>query len=84
MPLLSKETEVAQCYVYVTGIQRDRFVEFEFSVGDPDLAVEMIMPVSAFEEFCQQHNASVLNEDEFAKVEYERLKWRFGLPGIRE
>ncbi|ENU80531.1 MULTISPECIES: phenol hydroxylase subunit [unclassified Acinetobacter] len=82
MPLLNQEE--SQCYVHITGTQRDRFVEFEFSIGDPELAVEMIMPFAAFEEFCQRHQVKNLSHDEIAQLEYERMKWRFGLPGINE
>ncbi|MHA3058731.1 phenol hydroxylase subunit [Acinetobacter sp. ANC 5584] len=82
MPLLNQEE--SQCYVHITGTQRNRFVEFEFSIGDPELAVEMIMPFAAFEEFCQRHHVKNLSHDEIAQLEYERMKWRFGLPGINE
>ena len=27
-------------------------IEFEFAVGDPDVAAELVMPKAAFEEFC--------------------------------
>lgn len=72
------------CFIHVTGTQRDKFIEFEFSVGDPELAVEMIMPVQAFEEFCHRHQVQHLTADEVCKLEYERMKWRFGQPGITE
>lgn len=49
-------------FVRVTGIRRRRFVEFEYMVGDPDLNVELIMPLPAFTEFCDQQK--VIVEDE--------------------
>lgn len=49
-------------YVRVVGVRNDRFVEFEFSVNDEDLTVELILPVSAFEEFCRQYDAVVLDD----------------------
>ncbi|HHR0945516.1 TPA: phenol hydroxylase subunit [Klebsiella pneumoniae] len=48
------------------------------------IAVEMIMPVKAFEEFCAHHQVQHLSTDDFAKIEYDRMKWRFGQAGIRE
>lgn len=72
------------CYVRVTGTQRQRFVEFEFSLGDPALAVEMIMPFEAFEEFCARNQIQHLTPEQIAQLEYDRLKWRFGQPGISE
>ncbi|MFJ4373973.1 phenol hydroxylase subunit [Pseudomonas japonica] len=71
-------------YVRITGTQRQRFVEFEFSLGDPELAVEMIMPFDAFEEFCARNQIRRLSPEQIAQLEYDRLKWRFGQPGICE
>ncbi|MEY5403444.1 phenol hydroxylase subunit [Salmonella enterica subsp. enterica serovar Corvallis] len=47
-------------------------------------SAEMIMPVKAFEEFCAHHQVQHLSTDDFAKIEYDRMKWRFGQAGIRE
>ena len=46
--------------VRVTGIRHGKFVEFEFSLGDSDLSVELIMPFAAFDEFCRERGAVVL------------------------
>ncbi|HHB1613592.1 TPA: phenol hydroxylase subunit [Acinetobacter baumannii] len=39
--------EQPPCFIHVTGTQRDKYIEFEFSIGDPELAVEMIRHLSA-------------------------------------
>lgn len=78
------DSQQSMCFIHVTGTQREKFIEFEFSIGDPELAVEMIMPVSAFEEFCAFHQVQHLTADEVCALEYERMKWRFGQPGITE
>lgn len=39
-------------FVRVTGISSRGFVEFEFSIGSPELCVELVLPPAAFEEFC--------------------------------
>jgi phenol hydroxylase P0 protein len=44
-------------FVRVTGINRRGFVEFEFSVGIPELCVELMLPRAAFEEFCVDQKA---------------------------
>lgn len=49
-------------FVKVTGINTRGFVEFEFSVGQPELCVELMLPVAAFEEFCRVQNVSRLGE----------------------
>lgn len=44
-------------------VQRRRtngFVEFEFSIGWPDLVVELAMPEMDFQEFCRAQRAQVL------------------------
>ncbi|RQH06980.1 phenol hydroxylase subunit [Paraburkholderia dinghuensis] len=49
-------------FVKVTGINDRGFVEFEFSVGQPELCVELMLPLAAFEEFCLAQNVSRLGE----------------------
>lgn len=71
-----------QRWVLVTGIRR-QFVEFEFTVGDPDLTVELIMPRDAFEEFCRDNHATLLPMDEDIAKAYEQLRWRSGHAGTR-
>lgn len=71
-----------QRWVLVTGIRR-QFVEFEFTVGDPDLTVELIMPHDAFEEFCRNNHATFLPMDEDIAEAYEQLRWRGGHAGSR-
>lgn len=51
--------QVMPTFVRVTGIRRGRFIEFEYMVGDPDLCVELIMPIPAFAEFCERQNATI-------------------------
>lgn len=40
-------------FVRLTKVRGDGFVEFDFAVGEPDLLVELVMPVAAFHEFCR-------------------------------
>jgi phenol hydroxylase P0 protein len=39
-------------YVRVIEQRDDGLVAFEFSIGWPELAVELLLPAPAFEEFC--------------------------------
>ncbi len=43
----------------ILRIIRGRFIEFVFSNGDPDLCIELILPLSAFSEFCRERSAAV-------------------------
>jgi phenol hydroxylase P0 protein len=70
------------CFVRVTGTLAERFVEFEFAIGDPELAVELVLQFEQFREFCATHHATHLSADEGARLDWERMKWRYGAPGI--
>jgi phenol hydroxylase P0 protein len=47
-------------YVRVKSIRNGKYVEFEFSVLDAELTIELIMPFQAFSEFCEEQNATVI------------------------
>ncbi|RIX76879.1 phenol hydroxylase subunit [Acidovorax cavernicola] len=70
------------CFVRVTGTRDARFVEFEFAIGDPELAVELTLLFDQFREFCARHEVRHLTTEEGARLDFERMKWRFGAPGI--
>jgi hypothetical protein len=60
--------------VRILGTRLGRFIEFEYSV-DRDLAVELVLPVAAFEEFREARGAELVIEDaEAARV--------LGRPGL--
>lgn len=52
--------DVTQRFVRVTGQRPNGFIEFEFSVGDPALFAELILPPEAFAEFCLANGAIIL------------------------
>lgn len=69
-------------FVRVTGVRAGRWVEFEFSVNDGDLMVELILPFSAFEEFCATQEAVRLPPRDEVADELEKLAWRARQPGL--
>lgn len=69
-------------FVRVTGVRNGRFVEFEFSVNDADLTVELILPLRAFEEFCVLQDVVVLPPRAETAHELEQLAWRTKNPGL--
>lgn len=73
-----------QHYVRITKVLHDKFVEFEYSIGDPTLCVELVLPFVEFEVFKKRHEAKNLTADQEAAVDYDRMKWRFGKPGVTE
>lgn len=68
--------------VRVIGGIGQRFVQFEFSMGDPDLTVELVMRPEQFREFCDRHRSRFLSGPEGAAADAERMKWRYGIPGV--
>ncbi len=74
----------SQHYVRVTNVLHDKFVEFEYSIGDPTLCVELVLPFSEFELFRERHKAKNLTPEQETAVDFDRMKWRFGKPGATE
>lgn len=52
--------DIGQAYVRVTGERLGKYVEFEFSIDDEDLTVELIMPHAAFRHFCDKHQVQII------------------------
>ncbi len=50
-----------QRYVRLQQVRSDGFVEFEFAIGEPELAVELILPADAYREFCRNNNVIELS-----------------------
>ena len=78
----SRSTDSGQAYVRVLGTRSGRFIEFEFSLGDGDLAVELILPFLAFAEFCADRNAILLPPEPAIAADLDQLAWRAGKPGL--
>ncbi|WOK35817.1 phenol hydroxylase subunit [Sphingomonas sp. C3-2] len=59
--------------VRVTGIRRARYVEFDYVHGDPDLAVELVMPLAAFDTFCTEQHCAIAAASPEARAALSRL-----------
>jgi len=53
---------LARRYVRVLSHQPNGVVAFEFSVGWPDMSVELALPEAQFNEFCSTHHVEFLTE----------------------
>ena len=73
-----------QRYVRVTKVLHDKYVEFEFSIGDPTINVELVLPFEHFTKFCKDNDALQMTTEQEALVEYDKLKWRMGAPGFSD
>lgn len=69
-------------YVRITERMANGFVAFDFAVGSPDLFVELILPETAFEQFCINNHAEHMTEEQSAIVDQEMEKWRYGDEGL--
>lgn len=52
--------DTSRKYVRVTDLRADGLVAFEFSIGWPELAVELMLPRTAFDEFCAANRVTRL------------------------
>jgi phenol hydroxylase P0 protein len=62
-------------YVRLTRVRDDGFIEFEFAIGDPDLAVELIMRREAFDEFCRDNHVRLVPPVQGAAIDRARMRW---------
>lgn len=65
-------------YVRVRSDEGDRFVEFDFAIGDPALFVELVMPRQAFDAFCTANHVVHMSDAQMRAVDAEMEKWRYG------
>jgi len=52
--------DITQRYVRITRTGVNGFIEFDFTVSDEDLTVELILPEAAFYEFCTTNRVTVI------------------------
>lgn len=63
--------------VRVTGT-RNGLIEFEYGVGDLSLALELMLPPAAFEDFCRVNVVEVLSDapEEILDEAARAMAWR--------
>jgi hypothetical protein len=62
-----------QLQTVVTGITPGQRIEFSFVYGDPDLSVELVLPLEAFREFCSENNCRITVADAGMRASLKRL-----------
>ncbi|KAF7961668.1 hypothetical protein AWV80_30505 [Cupriavidus sp. UYMU48A] len=70
----SPAPRLTQSYVRVTS-RNPQWVEFEFSLGDPALYVELVMRPDQFSAFCASQCAIKVSHLLGRALEHERDKW---------
>jgi phenol/toluene 2-monooxygenase (NADH) P0/A0 len=80
----SRVFDVTRRYVRIRQRRDDGYVEFDFSIGDPGLSVELVMASPDYDSFCTANRVAHLSRDEADALDLEQLKWRYGQPGLSE
>ena len=65
-------------YVRVRQVVDDKFVEFDFAIGEPSLYVELVLPKDAFDTFCRHNKVVMMTEEQARAVDEDMEKWRYG------
>ena len=63
----------------VTGKRDDGFVEFDFSVGQPEVALEMVLKQQDFEKFCAEQQVIFLDDEAEACDDEEKNAFQWSL-----
>ena len=67
-----------RAFVRVLGVKRSSFVEFSFALDDPDLSVELVLPIGAFLELRDRYRAETLAASSEATDAFDDLMKRRG------
>ncbi|KXS54909.1 MAG: phenol hydroxylase subunit [Marinobacter sp. T13-3] len=70
-------------YIRVRSEPEDRFVEFDFAIGYPELFVELVLPRDAFSIFCEHNKVVHMDAEMIREIDEDMVKWRFGERGER-
>ncbi len=77
------QTKLAK-FVHITNQTTNGLIEFDFSVGNPTLYVELALPVKQFEEFCRKNQVKFLTKQQLIDLESDKHKWKYGVVGTSE
>lgn len=61
--------DITRKFVRVMRTLPNGLIEFEFAVGDPDVAAELVMPKAAFDEFCAANQVEILTTEKAAPLD---------------
>ena len=84
LPHAKPAFDVSRHYVRFRELRDDGYVLFDFAIGEPELAVELTLPLAGYLAFCRERAVVYLTREQTKTIDFERSKWRFGAPGIEE
>jgi len=65
-------------YARIRRVVDDKFIEFDFAIGDPSLYVELVLPRDAFDIFCRHNKVVMMTDEQAQAVDADMAKWRYG------
>ncbi|WP_321312221.1 phenol hydroxylase subunit [Halarcobacter sp.] len=68
-------------FVHITNQNHNDLIEFDFSIGNPIMYVELALPIKQFEEFCKINKVKFLTKQQLIDVENDKYKWKYGVIG---
>lgn len=67
--MVERVFDVTRKFVRVMRTLPNGLIEFEFAIGEPDVAVELMMPKEAFEEFCASNQVELLSATKSSPID---------------
>lgn len=84
LPRSKPAFDVNRHYVRFRELGDNGYVLFDFAIGDPELAVELTLPLPDYQKFCRRHAVTYLTREQAEALDHEKSKWRFGAPGLND
>ena len=76
--------DASRQYVRFRELRDDGTVRFDFAIGDPEQAVELTLPLAAYQAFCRERGVTYLTRDQPETIDFEPLKSRHHDPEIQD
>lgn len=67
--MADSQFDVTRRFVRVLRTLPNGLIEFEFAIGEPDVAAELVMPKAAFDEFCRANQVEFLEGESAADAQ---------------
>lgn len=67
--MATSDFDITRKFVRVMRTLPNGLIEFEFAIGDPEVAAELVMPKAAFDEFCAANQVELLGPAKVTPVD---------------
>ncbi|MEO0048133.1 MAG: hypothetical protein RLZZ410_1092 [Pseudomonadota bacterium] len=73
---MAEEFDTTKRFVRLIEKRDDGFIEFEFSVGEPEIFAEMMLTAEDFKTFCEEHKVVMIDENSNPIDHDNGFEWR--------